>query len=143
LPDEVLMPWLPGLILMLRPHMGSVLPNLLKEASACFPASLAALDTWQPPWQAATVPVVQPVVTAAVERTPQEIAVYDLLATAPAGCEGLARLLGIKPEWRSPVTGPALAAVQAAAGSETQVAELLRAHPLGLMGLAKLAGVQV
>ena len=55
LPDAVLMPWLPGLIMTLRPHADSLLPTLLKEASACYPERLAALAGWTPPWQAAPV----------------------------------------------------------------------------------------
>ncbi len=142
LPDAVLMPWLPGLILMLRPHMGSVLPNLLKEASACFPASLAALEKWQPPWQTvAAAPVVQTTAAATVERTPQETAVYEMLIAAPAGCEGLARLLGVEPAWAGPIaaTTPATSAVPS--GPEGDVKELLCAHPRGVEALAKLLGV--
>src|SRR5262249_25391623 len=51
LPDAVLMPWLPGLLVMLRPHTEALLPTLLKEASCCFPVNLAALRSWQPPWR--------------------------------------------------------------------------------------------
>src|SRR5205823_2242970 len=36
LPDRVLLPWLPGLIRMLRGHGEGVLPVLLKEASRSF-----------------------------------------------------------------------------------------------------------
>src|SRR5262249_56546163 len=49
LPDGVLLPWLPGLLLALRPHAATLLPSLLKEASACFPTRPGALDAWEPP----------------------------------------------------------------------------------------------
>jgi Family of unknown function (DUF5682) len=107
LPDAVLLPWMPGLILALRPHADSVLPGLLKEASASFPTSLAALREWQPPWQkraAATEPT-----TAAptVDRSPTETAVHELLREAPEGVEAMARLLGVEPVWTAVGEAPA------------------------------------
>ena len=44
------MPWLPRLLMMLRPHAATALPTLIKEAVAMFPTNLDALDHWQPPW---------------------------------------------------------------------------------------------
>jgi hypothetical protein len=52
LPDDVMMPWLPGLIVMLRPHAADLLPGLVKEASQCFPRDLGELRSgWVPPWE--------------------------------------------------------------------------------------------
>jgi hypothetical protein len=80
-----------------------VLPNLLKEASGCFPASLAALRDWQPPWAPArpapgpeAAPQAGP---ARVERGPGEAAVFALLAAAPEAVEALAGLLGVEAGW--------------------------------------------
>ncbi len=42
LPDHLLMPWLPRLLMMLRPHAATALPTLVKEAVAIFP------PTWTP-----------------------------------------------------------------------------------------------
>jgi hypothetical protein len=50
LPDRVLMPWLPRLLMMLRPHAATALPTLIKDAVAMFPTSLEGLERWQPPW---------------------------------------------------------------------------------------------
>ena len=49
LPDRLLMPWLPRLLMMLRPHAATALPTLLKEAVSLFPPNLDALGNWQPP----------------------------------------------------------------------------------------------
>jgi hypothetical protein len=75
----------------------------LEEASACFPASLAALEQWLPPWQTATMP--PPAVTE--ERTAKETTVYELLIAAPAGCEGLAVLLEVDPSGTKRAGAPA------------------------------------
>jgi uncharacterized protein DUF5682 len=128
LPDTVLMPWLPGLILMLRPHMGTVLPNLLKEASASFPGSLQALSNWQPSWQTATVPAAQPTAPATVERTPAELDVSRFLLAWPAGAVAMARLLGVE-------SAPPPATSK---GPEAAVTDLLQMHPEGTEDLAKL-----
>ncbi|MGL6095842.1 MAG: DUF5682 family protein, partial [Fimbriiglobus sp.] len=58
LPDRVLMPWLPGLILMLREGGEASLPALFKEVSASLPGRLAGLTDWQPPWHATPTPAV-------------------------------------------------------------------------------------
>jgi hypothetical protein len=129
LPDAVLMPWLPGLILMLRPHMGTVLPNLLKEASATFPDSLSALADWKPPWHGAPAPVAQAASPAAVDRTPAELEVNRFLLAWPAGSEALAALLGIESA-PPPST--------ASSGLEAAVKELLQMYPQGANELAKL-----
>ena len=50
LPDHILMPWLPKLIMTLKPHADTALPTLLKGAASVFPRNLSDLDNWQPPW---------------------------------------------------------------------------------------------
>ncbi|MFD0822016.1 DUF5682 family protein, partial [Micromonospora zhanjiangensis] len=52
LPDPVLLPWLPTLITTLRGQGGDLVPVLIREAGRTFPAGLAALDGWTPPWSA-------------------------------------------------------------------------------------------
>jgi hypothetical protein len=52
LPDAVLLPWLPTLITTLRAGGTELAPLLIKEAGRMFPARLAALDEWVPPWRA-------------------------------------------------------------------------------------------
>src|SRR5262249_24339819 len=99
LPDAVLMPWLPGLLMVVRPAGDGVLPALLKEASACFPANLAALRDWKPPWEVAVpLPASQPA-QPAVELSAEEASVQALLREQPETTEALARLLGVEPAW--------------------------------------------
>jgi hypothetical protein len=130
LPDDVLLPWLPGLILTLRPHAGSVLPNLLKEASACFPAALADLGRWQPPWEAPAAPAA-PAAQPAAALSPAEAAVRALLASAPACTNALAALLGQEPVWRASPQGEAAATPTPGepSGVESSVQGLLLRHP--------------
>src|SRR5207237_7456424 len=82
LPDEVLFPWLPGLLLALRPHAESLLPSLLKEGSGCFPASLAALADWQPPWRQPASAALPGTAAPAPEQSPVEAAARGLLFAA-------------------------------------------------------------
>jgi hypothetical protein len=147
LPDAVLLPWLPGLILALRPHAGSVLPGLLKEASLCFPSTAPALREWRAPWLAAPAPAAGPAVeeaaVAAVERSEPEEAVFALLRDAPEGTEALARLLGREPVWTvaaaktdTPKATPGVTLT----GPEAKVQELLRTYAEGTEALAVLIG---
>jgi hypothetical protein len=136
LPDAVLMPWLPGLLVALRPHMGAVLPSLLKEASASFPGSLKALETWHPPWEAKSVPAAPP----AVARSDNEAGVYALLAANPASTDALARILGVEGTWSAAVPKDVTSSAGAAgaAPAEATVKELLAEFPQSTTALAAL-----
>lgn len=106
LPDAVLLPWLPSLITTLRSNAAELAPLLIREAGRVFPARLAALDTWVPPWRAA--PELQPVRQAAGPRG------AALLPAHPETCDALARLLGRADPWapaEGRATGPAGAAL--------------------------------
>ncbi len=48
-PDSILIPWLPGLILQLREHQ-DILSGLMQEASSIFPNTLQGMTTWTPQW---------------------------------------------------------------------------------------------
>jgi hypothetical protein len=100
LPDPVLMPWLPGLLLALRPHATTLLPSLLKEASACFPARLDALDDWVPPWQQVAAPAATTDKPKA-DLTSDEAAARGLLFAAPASMDALAALLELPLVWQT------------------------------------------
>lgn len=102
LPDPVLVPWLPRLISTLRAGGAELAPLLIKEAGRTFPARLAALDTWTPPWRA-------PAVTGPGPAGPGSGGVA-LLAAHPAACDALAALLGCDDPWAPAAPGPALAA---------------------------------
>lgn len=87
-PDSVLLPWLPKLVLQLRSHT-SLLPTLIKEAASSFPASLSGLQTWTPFWQAPATPTV----TVSTEPSADEQAIQQLLLQYPAAMQAIADLL--------------------------------------------------
>ncbi|MFC4949745.1 hypothetical protein [Pseudonocardia sp. GCM10023141] len=86
LPDTVLLPWLPTLIMTLREHARELVPVLVREAGRTFPAGLAALDAWVPPWEAPT-PAPRP-------SGPAPDPASGLLAVHPAVAAAVAGLLG-------------------------------------------------
>jgi hypothetical protein len=139
LPEDVLLPWLPSLILMLRPHAQAVLPSLLKEASACFPATLDDLARWQPPWQATAAEPAPSAASSQVELNPTEVAVRALLVAAPACTNALAALLGQELVWQtssavvSPAAGPG-----ATSDAEAAVHRLLQRHQATMQSLTSL-----
>ncbi|MCX4986119.1 DUF5682 family protein [Streptomyces sp. NBC_00572] len=106
LPDPVLLPWLPTLITTLRSNAAELAPLLIREAGRIFPARLAALDAWVPPWHE------QP-----VERTPLATAPprgAALLPLHPETCDAVADLMGCTDGWApadGPATGPTGAAL--------------------------------
>lgn len=51
LPDSILMPWLPGLIMTLKPLGVELMPTLLKDAAGFYPQKAKALDDWKAPWE--------------------------------------------------------------------------------------------
>ncbi|NUR88607.1 MAG: hypothetical protein HOY71_31340, partial [Nonomuraea sp.] len=91
LPDSVLLPWLPRLIGTLRDHAAELVPVLVREAGRTFPAGLAALDAWTPPWERTAAPAAAPVVAGPVA---------DLVRKFPDTTEGVAALLGCDPTWQ-------------------------------------------
>ncbi|MFJ7958092.1 hypothetical protein ACIQ62_17570 [Streptomyces sp. NPDC096319] len=116
LPDAVLLPWLPVLITTLRSNAAELAPLLIREAGRIFPARLAALDAWVPPWQE------RPAAPCAVPPAgaPRGVA---LLPAHPATCDALAELLGGTEGWTT----------TAAPG-----VELLTSHPATADALAAL-----
>ncbi len=140
LPDRTLMPWLPQLIMMLRPHAATVLPALMKEAAGIFPSSLAALDAWQPPWDrspsTATAGPAEPATTLSAEL----IRVQHMLADHPSCTNALATALGVSRTWKTPAdaTGSAVVTGNDTASGDAQVAQLLDEYPATLAALAKL-----
>ncbi|MFC5959387.1 hypothetical protein ACFP51_34750 [Streptomyces pratens] len=128
LPDAVLLPWLPTLIGTLRAGAADLAPLLIREAGRIFPARLAALDAWVPPWRApAPVPVRR-----AAQAAGQAADVRRGVALAPAhpaAFDALAELLGCAEGW-APATAPA----------DTTGTALLTAHPATCDAVADLLG---
>ena len=112
LPDPVLLPWLPTLITTLRTHAAELVPVLTREAGRTFPATLAELDTWTPPWNAPATPAGR-----TTNAAPAASAAGALLAAHPEATDAVASLLGCAGEWMPAEEG---------AGP---VADLLTAHP--------------
>lgn len=102
LPDAVLLPWLPVLITTLRSNAAELAPLLIREAGRIFPARLAALDAWVPPWRQ------QPVALAAARTRPHSTAPRGaaLLPAHPETCDALAELLGCADGWAPTDTAP-------------------------------------
>lgn len=163
LPDEVLLPWLPSLLMALRPHAGDLMPTLLKEVGQVFPRSLDALSRWDAPWDAPPEPTAAPLPAArvagpakeapqAVTLTAEEASVRALLGAHPEATDGLALLLGEPGRWVEPGAGapdePAPAPAELfvspgeAGASEppSPVGELLRANPAAMEALVILLG---
>ncbi|MFI5874888.1 hypothetical protein ACIBAH_21005 [Streptomyces sp. NPDC051445] len=106
LPDEVLLPWLPTLITTLRAGGAESAPLLIREAGRVFPARLAELDGWIPPWLLPPEPPRAPVGPAAVTAGG-----LPLLAAHPGTCDALADLLGCDGTWATDAAAPAGAAL--------------------------------
>ncbi|MEU1184426.1 hypothetical protein ABZ464_43805 [Streptomyces sp. NPDC005820] len=119
LPDRVLLPWLPTLITTLRAGGTELAPLIVREAGRIFPARLAELDTWVPPWRLPEAPPL------AVSPAPTGGGVA-LLAAHPATCDALADLLGCEGTW---------------AQTEPAGAELLARHPETARALGVLLAV--
>ena len=166
LPDEVLVPWLPKLVVTLRPLGSGVMQTLVKEAGLAFPRELGKLEAWEFAWDR-SVPAAPPPVpktrseakptskattaAPAVSRSPAELAVATLLRAEPATLDALAGLLGVPATWAplaaegasaeaseaEPVaTESAEAAEPTASTADTPLAQLLAAHPEALQALA-------
>ncbi|RJL32766.1 DUF5682 family protein [Bailinhaonella thermotolerans] len=133
LPDPVLLPWLPTLITTLREQAGDLVPALVKEAARTYPADLAGLDAWTPPWEAA--PGRAPATAAPAASGP----VADLLRAHPASCDALAALLGCDPAWPDAPDAPgAPGAAGGGSPGHGEAAALLGRHPAAAEALAGL-----
>ncbi|MFK3978948.1 DUF5682 family protein [Micromonospora sp. NPDC050397] len=137
LPDPVLLPWLPTLITTLRAEAGDQVPRLVREAGRTFPAGLAALDAWTPPWSGAgTASAGRPAAGSGADGTgsagsgPGDTGpVARLLAGHPESCDAVAGLLGCDDGWRS-------SAAPAATPFGTELPELLARYPETAVALA-------
>ena len=164
LPDEVLVPWLPKLVVTLRPLGAGLMQTLIKEAGLAFPRELKQLPNWEFSWErslpapppaspptATTTPTATPAATipAAVTptRSPAEQAVVDLLRAHRASSDALAARLGLPPTWAEPTT-PSAAVTQTAAPAaeaaptpavviDSPLARLLAAHPATVLALGE------
>lgn len=154
LPDRILMPWLPRLVMMLRPYASTSLPGLVKEAAAAFPSNLDDLETWNPPWKASSdEPTTAP--------TPQESqpeqsnavgcpVVGSFLFEFPSTTQALAQSLGLDQEWVKNVEQGPFPSVSTSAPTQVAqstaptssdnaaVSQFLKSFPDSMNELAKL-----
>lgn len=146
LPDRLLMPWLPKLLMTLRPHAGATLPILVKEAAALFPGNLAALAGWQPPWhrQAEATPATGASSSPSPARValgPAEQAAASLLGAHRATTEALASALGLSIAWsETPGADPSAPAAGGADPEHEAARTLLRQFPEATSAAASLLG---
>jgi hypothetical protein len=112
---------------------------LIREAGRTFPAKLAAVDAFVPPWlappraRAAAGPGAGSGSGSGTAGGPAAGPVGELLTAHPATTDALAGLLGLAPGW--------LAAASPASGPEPL--PLLSAHPETAAALATLLAVPV
>jgi hypothetical protein len=154
LPDDVLMPWMPSLLMGLRPLGPDLVATLVKEASACFPAKLNALGGWKAPWeesaeggaeeQAALAEGASP----GAALGPEEASARALCAGHPVTTNALAAIFGEAPEWNLTEAKADPRPSGAARGADPQGAPagpspssaLLEAHPATLNVMAAIFG---
>lgn len=138
LPDEVLVPWLPKLVVTLRPLGSGVMQTLVKEAGLAFPRELGKLQGWEFAWDR-SVPAAPPpapkaaakvaakaetkAAAPAVQRSPGEQAVATLLRAEPATLDALAGLLGVPATWTPLAVAVAEATTEPASSEAEPVAE--------------------
>ncbi|HMY59207.1 MAG TPA: hypothetical protein PK472_13180, partial [Pseudomonadota bacterium] len=106
LPEDILYPWLPGLLLSLRPYAEDLLPKLLKDVNGLYPKDTKTLSAWIAPWDkkaAAPAPAGDSAsapgeaattsASASVTLSAEEQAVVSLLQTNPITAARLAAIL--------------------------------------------------
>jgi hypothetical protein len=99
LPDTVLLPWLPTLIMALRKSGADLASLLVREAGRVFPGRLDVLDDWVAPWKDDTGDAAAALAQRrAASRAPGG-PLATLLAAHPATFDALAGLLGCEGEW--------------------------------------------
>ncbi len=138
LPDPVLLPWLPNLITTLRTQGADLVPVLVREAGRIFPADLAALDTWTPPWSAPAAAAPRAASDRGLPSSALAGPVATLLAAHPDGCDALAALLGCDDGWATATVDGAGPIGQAGGGAQPAAAELLDRHPVTAQALHAL-----
>jgi len=165
LPDEVLVPWLPKLVVTLRP-LGGLMQTLVKEAGLAFPRGLAGLPSWQFAWERALPPAPAPTATdeavtragtatvtraALAELSERERGLLALLKAHPASLDALVQRLGGAAVWPSEegtaairgesTVDEAAESAGASAAAATPIGAILQQYPATLVALvARLSG---
>lgn len=145
LPDEVLVPWLPTLVVTLRPLGGQLTQSLLREAGLAFPRGLGDLPRWEFPWDRelpTLAPASEDPQTPAVELSPAEAALGGLLREHPSTLDALASRLGLEVRWSeaAPASSAGSTGHTAPAAPPSPLAQLLADHPATLDALVARLG---
>lgn len=132
LPDQVLLPWLPNLIMQLKSSRSDLMARLIGEAAAIFPDNLPSLDEWVPPWETAS-PEADKATRMDIPRQPP--AGLKLLSRHKESCNAMAELLDLPTEW-----GQKAPSQQSGALSPCPI---LAQHPETLNAMAGLLGTDM
>lgn len=146
LPDEVLMPWLPALLMSLREHAqaSGTLATLLKESANVYPRTLSSLEAWTPPWEQrpTSTSTAKPLSPASAKANPGNPSAQALLRSYPRTVEALAGALGQPVQWlnEQPADEATIEESRAVSRppSEPIGSPLLLAHPATAQALASL-----
>lgn len=149
LPDRILLPWLPNLIMTLKPLSHELMPLLIKEASSSFPRHLPELDEWEFPWE-------RPIQTfsfdagestsqdasAGVELSEEESAARSMLFGFDATGRAVDVALGLEGPWTEEVAAPtsSSSAGPSLSGEELAARQMLAAHSATAGAIVGLLG---
>ena len=147
LPDEVLVPWLPTLVVTLRPLGGQLTQSLLREAGLAFPRGLGELPRWEFPWER-ELPALAPASESPQKAptaglSPAEAALDGLLREHRGTLDALAARLGFGVSWSetsAPASTPSSTGHASPSAPPSPLAELLAEHPATLDALVARIG---
>lgn len=101
LPDAVLLPWMPGLLIALREHAIDAVPALMKELARNLPTP-GGVAQWSPPWMTEGAPAETNVSTTSSAQSSTERAAHALLRGFPDTTDAWACAFGLTPQWSAP-----------------------------------------
>ncbi len=138
IPNHILMPWLPELILRFRAS-GQLIRTLLKESAGVYPQRLADFETWQAPWERQPAVERSAKTSIAEEFTETEKGVRTLLFAFPDTTNTMAQLMGIHNlNWQEqPAAETTGAPPDALTLQEAAIQSLLLAMPEAVTSLAQ------
>ncbi|MGB1250750.1 MAG: DUF5682 family protein, partial [Candidatus Promineifilaceae bacterium] len=133
-PDHILMPWLPTLIIQLR-SQNQVVQTLIKEAAFTFPSSLGQFAGWVAPWEQVEGEGGVSAETTTATLSESEQTIQSLLFDHPQATDAIATLLQIEQTgWQktsAPVAHPASELLAAYPDTIANVAPLVIGATLG------------
>lgn len=144
LPDGVLLPWLPSLLVSLSPYRDELVPILVREAAASFPTNAKQLDGWKFPWERATASAKSAVVAKGPVLSAGDVGVRSLLFAQRASASALATALGLDGGAWQPMEAASdvgVAVGEALSDGDLEVQGLLKKYPRALEAHAKRLGL--